>query len=100
MTKPRKTVRRLAILDDWSGTLKDGWRSPQILLLLFAAASPIAFETWSVLINNFVVEKAAFTGREIGFLQAFARYRASSRSPSSSCSSSGASKPSRSSPSR
>ena len=32
-------MRRLAILDDWSGTLKDGWRSPQILLLLFAAAS-------------------------------------------------------------
>ena len=66
---PRKTLRRLSILDDWSGVLKDGWRSPQILLLLFAAASPIAFEAWSVLINNFVVEKAAFTGREIGFLQ-------------------------------
>ena len=69
MSMPRKTMRRLAILDDWSGTLKDGWRSPQILLLIFAAASPIAFESWSVLINNFVVEKAAFTGREIGFLQ-------------------------------
>ena len=69
MSIPRKTMRRLAILDDWAGTLKDGWRSPQILLLVFAAASPIAFETWSVLINNFVVERAAFTGREIGLLQ-------------------------------
>ena len=73
MTRPmsmlRKTMHRLAILDDWSGVLKDGWRSPQILLLLFAAALPIAYETWSVLINNFVVEKAAFTGREIGMLQ-------------------------------
>ena len=57
------------MLDDWSGVLKDGWRSPQILLLLFAASIPIAFETWSVLINNFVVEKAGFTGREIGILQ-------------------------------
>ena len=64
-----KTTRRLALLDDWSGVLKGGWRSPQILLLLFAAVLPIAFETWSVLINNFVVEKASFTGREIGMLQ-------------------------------
>ena len=62
-------MRRLAILDDWSGVLKDGWRSPQILLLLFAASIPIAFESWSVLINNFVVENAKFTGREIGMLQ-------------------------------
>ena len=38
------------------------------MLLLFAAAIPVAFETWSVLINNFVVEKAGFTGREIGIL--------------------------------
>ena len=64
-----KITRRLALLDDWSGVLKGGWRSPQILLLLFAAALPIAFETWSVLINNFVVERASFTGREIGMLQ-------------------------------
>ena len=69
MSTPRKNPPRLAILDDWSGVLEGGWRSPQILLLLFAAASPIAFESWSVLINNFVVEKAAFTGREIGILQ-------------------------------
>ena len=69
MPKPLKIKRRLGLLDDWSGVLKDGWRSPQILLLLFAASIPIAFETWSVLINNFVVEKAGFTGREIGMLQ-------------------------------
>ena len=68
MINPR-AKRRLAIFDDWSGVLAGGWRSPQVLLLLFAAASPIAFECWSVLINNFVVEKAAFTGREIGLLQ-------------------------------
>ena len=69
MSTPLATKRRLALLDDWSGVLKDGWRSPQILLLLFAASIPVAFETWSVLINNFVVEKAGFTGREIGVLQ-------------------------------
>ncbi len=81
MSKPLKTKYRLPVLDDWSGILKDGWRSPQILLLLFAASIPVAFETWSVLINNFVVEKAGFTGREIGVLQG----RAFSRSPWSSC---------------
>ena len=69
VTSPQDSRRRLGLLDDWSGVLEGGWRSPQILLLLFAAALPIAFETWSVLINNFVVEEAGFTGREIGMLQ-------------------------------
>ena len=34
-----------------------------------AAAMPIAFATWSALLNNFVIEVASFTGREIGWLQ-------------------------------
>ena len=32
-------------------------------------AMPIAFNTWTALLNNFVVERAAFTGIEIGILQ-------------------------------
>ena len=32
-------------------------------------AMPVAFNTWNALINNFVVERAAFTGVEIGILQ-------------------------------
>lgn len=32
-------------------------------------AMPIGFSTWSALLNNFVVERAAFTGVEIGILQ-------------------------------
>ena len=32
-------------------------------------AMPIAFNAWSALLNNFVVERAAFTGIEIGILQ-------------------------------
>ena len=32
-------------------------------------AMPIAFSTWAVLLNNFVVERASFTGVEIGILQ-------------------------------
>src|SRR5690606_21650589 len=56
------------LLADWRGILKDGWRGPQILLLIFAASIPLAFETWSVLINNFAIEKAGFTGQERGIL--------------------------------
>jgi hypothetical protein len=56
-------------LADWSGVLKDGWRGPQILLLLFSASIPLAFEAWSVLLNNFAIERAQFTGLEIGILQ-------------------------------
>ncbi|MCH7744228.1 MAG: MFS transporter [Proteobacteria bacterium] len=39
------------------------------LLYFLAAASPIAFAVWQTLLNNYVVEVAGFTGRDIGFLQ-------------------------------
>ena len=44
------------------------WRRPVFLLMLMAFAMPIAFSTWSALLNNFVIEKAGFTGVEIGWL--------------------------------
>ena len=44
------------------------WRRPEALLLLMAVASPLAFATWMALVNNFVVEKAAFDGFDIGVL--------------------------------
>ena len=44
------------------------WRRPVTLLLLMAAAMPIAFATWSALLNNFVIERVGFTGVEIGWL--------------------------------
>jgi predicted MFS family arabinose efflux permease len=43
-------------------------RRPVFLLLLMAFAMPIAFATWSALLNNFVIEAAGFTGVEIGWL--------------------------------
>ena len=46
-----------------------GWRSPVALLILMSIAMPIAFNTWNALLNNFVVERAQFTGVEIGILQ-------------------------------
>ena len=45
------------------------YHKPHILLMITAAAMPISFVSWSTLINNFAVEQAAFTGREIGILQ-------------------------------
>ncbi|MBD3677776.1 MAG: MFS transporter [Rhodobacteraceae bacterium] len=44
------------------------WRRPEALLFLMAFAMPIAFATWSALLNNFVIEAAGFTGVEIGWL--------------------------------
>ncbi|NNF91567.1 MAG: MFS transporter [Boseongicola sp.] len=44
------------------------WRRPTTLLFLMAAAMPLAFATWSALLNNFVIERAGFTGVEIGWL--------------------------------
>ncbi|MEM9967667.1 MAG: MFS transporter [Pseudomonadota bacterium] len=44
------------------------WRRPVALLFLMALAMPIAFNTWSALLNNFVIEMAAFDGADIGLL--------------------------------
>ncbi len=47
----------------------DGWRQPEILLYLMAGAVPLSYATWSALLNNFAIERAAFTGAEMGILQ-------------------------------
>jgi hypothetical protein len=48
---------------------KSAWQSPVVLLMLMSIAMPIAFNAWTALLNNFAVERAAFTGVEIGILQ-------------------------------
>ncbi|MCW8329233.1 MFS transporter [Photobacterium sp. SDRW27] len=45
------------------------WQTPQTFLILISIVVPIAFASWQALLNNFVIEKAAFTGAEIGVLQ-------------------------------
>ena len=42
---------------------------PDILLLVTAAAVPLSFATWQALLNNFAIERAAFSGAEMGILQ-------------------------------
>jgi len=54
---------------DVGGPVYKGWRNPEVLLIVMAAAMPLSFSTWMALLNNFSVEMAGFTGREIGILQ-------------------------------
>ncbi len=42
---------------------------PEVLLMLMAAAVPISFAAWQALLNNFAIEMANFSGREMGILQ-------------------------------
>ena len=44
------------------------WRKPIFLLFIMAVAMPIAFNVWSALLNNFVVQVADFDGSDIGLL--------------------------------
>ena len=44
------------------------WRRPITLLFVISAAMPVAFATWSVLLNNFVIERVGFDGSDIGWL--------------------------------
>ena len=44
------------------------WRRPIFLLFIMAVAMPIAFNVWSALLNNFVVQVADFDGSDIGLL--------------------------------
>ena len=44
-------------------------KNRKTLLYLLAIGNTIAFATWQVMLNNFAVEQAQFTGEEIGILQ-------------------------------
>lgn len=57
------------LFSDWQGVLQNGWRDPQIFLLILALSVPVAFETWMALINNFAVDEVDFSGLERGILE-------------------------------
>ncbi|MDA7966577.1 MFS transporter [Ruegeria sp.] len=44
------------------------WCRPMTLLFVMALTMPIAFNAWSALLNNFVIEAANFDGADIGLL--------------------------------
>ena len=46
-----------------------GLSTPKGFLVIVSIAIPLGFAAWNGLLNNFVIERAAFTGVEIGILQ-------------------------------
>jgi hypothetical protein len=50
-------------------SLKTGLNEPKTLLFLLTIGNTVAFATWQVLLNNFVIERASFSGEQIGILQ-------------------------------
>lgn len=45
------------------------WRRPYVLLIVMAAAMPMAFAVWTAVLQNFVIEVADFNGSDWGWLQ-------------------------------
>ena len=45
------------------------WQNPFVFLAIASIVMSITFAGWMAMLNNFVVEQAAFTGAEIGMLQ-------------------------------
>jgi predicted MFS family arabinose efflux permease len=45
------------------------FKKPEYLLILLGVAATLAFSVWQALLNNFAIDAASFTGREIGILQ-------------------------------
>ncbi|TQV71397.1 solute carrier family 22 member 18 [Aliikangiella marina] len=45
------------------------WKTKQAFLIVTTILMALTFSGWMAMLNNFVVEEAAFTGREIGILQ-------------------------------
>jgi len=61
-----RNLSRIVRLEDAKDLPK--WQQPAVLLILMAIAMPLAFATWSALLNNFVIEAANFDGADIGWL--------------------------------
>ncbi|NKB60425.1 MAG: MFS transporter [Alphaproteobacteria bacterium] len=53
---------------EWIAWLHN-WRQPEMLLYVMAATSTLGFAVWHALLNNFAIERAGFTGLEMGILQ-------------------------------
>ncbi|MFT4924204.1 MAG: hypothetical protein ACI8WB_000282 [Phenylobacterium sp.] len=51
--------------------LPDAWRTKKMFLVLTAVLMSFTFAGWMAMLNNFAIDKAQFTGVEIGLLQSF-----------------------------
>ncbi|PCJ49234.1 MAG: MFS transporter [Gammaproteobacteria bacterium] len=45
------------------------WFNERTMLMIMSIIMPLTFSTWHVLLNNFALEQAAYTGADIGLLQ-------------------------------
>lgn len=52
-----------------STSQNNDWRTKKMFLILISILTPIAFATWTAMLNNFAIEKINFTGADIGLLQ-------------------------------
>jgi len=48
---------------------RNSWQNPFVFLAVASIVMSITFAGWMAMLNNFVIEQAAFTGAEIGMLQ-------------------------------
>ena len=46
-------------------------KKAKLALIYMAAIMALVFSVWNVMLNNFAVERAAFTGSDMGDLQSF-----------------------------
>jgi hypothetical protein len=66
-----KNTKKASITAPQKATNKQlkSWQSPFVFLAVAHIIMAITFAAWMAMLNNFVVEEAAFTGAEIGMLQ-------------------------------
>ncbi len=71
MKRLLKTIRKFSMGADnaLASREQQGVYTPENFLLIMIFCMALVFSTWQVLLNNFVIERAAFTGKEIGILQ-------------------------------
>ena len=68
MKDPEKIVVNTPLEQFTKGQSKS-WHSPFVFLAVASIIMSITFAGWMAMLNNFVIEQAAFTGAEIGMLQ-------------------------------
>ena len=68
MEELAKTTAVIPATGDLSQQRKK-WQSPFFFLVIASIVMSVTFAGWMAMLNNFVIEQAAFTGAEIGMLQ-------------------------------
>ena len=58
-----------SILLTQENKVNKSWQTPFVFLVISSIVMSVTFAAWMAMLNNFAIEKAAFTGAEIGALQ-------------------------------